>query len=524
MAVERDLQIPMSDGVVLLADRYHPVPPADEPPPIILLRLPYGRRGAFALPFRAMAAAGYQVVVVSVRGTFGSAGEFRPFLQERADGAAVLEWLARQPWFVPNVALAGASYFGMTQWAVARDAPAWVKSMHLGATSSWFRDLVYPGDVLALETMLAWCAGIEVQERGWFSVLRAERSQPAVLAPALQTLPLSKADTAAVGHEVPYWQEWLAHEAREDDYWSAIDFRDAAEVAPPAAMVGGWYDLFLPYQLQDFARLRAAGRTPRLLVGPWTHSSPGALRALVADSLDWAAVHLRGRASSRRSDVRVFVMGTDEWCDLDEWPPPSAPTRYHLRPGFGLGADAPQPSAADFYRYDPADPTPSIGGAGLKAGTSGPQDQRAREDRADVLTYTTDVLLQDLIVIGEVCGEIWLESSLEHTDLVLRLCDVDPSGTSTNISDGIVRLPSPAAEPQPDGTVKVVVPCFPTAMTFRRGHRIRLQVSSGMHPFWARNTGSGEPVATASTLRVADQLVHHDPAHPSALILPVVPA
>lgn len=524
VAVERDLPIPMPDGVVLLADRYHPDPAAGGPAPIILMRLPYGRRGAFGLLFRAMAGAGYQVVVVSVRGTFGSGGDFDPFFQEKSDGAAVLGWLERQPWFVPNVGLAGASYFGMTQWAVAQDAPDWVKSMHLGATSSWFRDLIYPGDVLALETLLSWCASIEVQERGWLSVIRAERALPSVLAPALRTLPLQEADTAAVGHELPYWQEWLQHEARDDDYWSTIDFRDAATVAPPASLVGGWYDLFLPYQLQDFARLRAAGRTARLLVGPWTHSSPRAMKALVQDSLDWAAVNLRGHVSDRRSDVRVFVMGSEQWRDLDAWPPASTPTRYHLHAGLRLGAGASEPSAPDSYRYDPADPTPSIGGAGLKAKTSGPQDNRVREERADVLSYTSDVLEQDVTVIGEVGGEIWFASSLEHTDLVLRLCDVDPTGTSTNVTDGIVRLPSPAAEPQPDGTVKVIVPCFPTAMTFRRGHRIRLQVSSGMHPFWARNPGSGEPVGTAVTLRVADQLVHHDPEHPSAIVLPVVPA
>jgi putative CocE/NonD family hydrolase len=152
---------------------------------------------------------------------------------------------------------------------------------------------------------------------------------------------------------------------------------------------------------------------------------------------------------------------------------------------------------------------------------SGPKDQRALEARPDVLVYTSAVLDRDLEVIGPVQAELFMQSSLEHTDFFARLCDVDASGKSINISDALVRLVPGRPPREPDRTLCVRIDLWPTAHRFKRGHRIRVQVSSGAHPRWARNPGSGEPLATAKTLYVADQTVFHDPAHPSAIILPV---
>jgi len=106
-------------------------------------------------------------------------------------------------------------------------------------------------------------------------------------------------------------------------------------------------------------------------------------------------------------------------------------------------------------------------------------------------------------------------------DVVLRLCDVDPSGRSRNISDGIFRFGPDTTPPAEDGTWCARISLAPTAITFRCGHRIRLQVSSGAHPLFVRNTGSGERLATAARLVATDVEVFHDAAHPSAIELPV---
>jgi putative CocE/NonD family hydrolase len=132
-----------------------------------------------------------------------------------------------------------------------------------------------------------------------------------------------------------------------------------------------------------------------------------------------------------------------------------------------------------------------------------------------VLTYTTGALQADTEVIGEVGAEIWFRSSLPFADVFVRLCDVDPRGRSVNVCDGLASLAGA------DSVIRADVRLWPTAHRFRAGHRIRVQVSSGAFPRYARNTGTGDPHATAVTLRAADQEVYHDAAHPSAIILPV---
>jgi putative CocE/NonD family hydrolase len=208
-------------------------------------------------------------------------------------------------------------------------------------------------------------------------------------------------------------------------------------------------------------------------------------------------------------------MGEEAWRDFPSWPPPGyTPQRFHLASGGVLRAGVPEESSVDSYRYDPADPTPAVGGVRL-AGDSGRVDNTALEARPDVLTYTTPVLEQDVEVIGDVSAEIWFSSSLPHADVFVRLCDVDPDGRSWNVCDGLVSLTG--AQEKQCATVRL----WPTAYRFRRGHRIRVQVSSGAFPRYARNPGTGESRATATTLLAADQTVHSGSAWPSAITLPV---
>jgi hypothetical protein len=214
--------------------------------------------------------------------------------------------------------------------------------------------------------------------------------------------------------------------------------------------------------------------------------------------------------------VRLYVMGEDAWHDFDSWPPRGyAPQRFHLRSGGTLSTEPADESAPDGYRYDPADPTPAAGGARMTRRDNGRVDNTALEARPDVLTYTTGPLDESVEIIGEVSAEIWFRSSLSHADVFVRLCDVDARGRSYNVCDGLVSLSGA------DEITRADVVLWPTAHRFQPGHRIRVQVSSGAFPRYARNPGTGEPHATATDLRAADQSVHHDPAHPSAIILPV---
>ncbi len=282
----------------------------------------------------------------------------------------------------------------------------------------------------------------------------------------------------------------------------------------PVCSIGGWYDIFLPGQLRDFTILQQAGRRPHLVVGPWTHLSVDG--TAVRETIEFGLACARDGRPPDRAPVRLHVMGEEAWRDFDAWPPRGyAPARFHLQPGGALSDRPPGESGPDRYRYNPADPTP-----GGRRSADDPQrrpgrQHRARRRRPDVLTFTTAPLDADTEVIGDVSAEIWFGSSLRYADVFVRLCDVEPGGRSRNVCDGLTSLTGA------DTVTRADVRLWPTAHRFAAGHRIRVQVSSGAFPRYARNPGTGAPRATAARLVAADQAVYHDPEHPSAVILPV---
>jgi uncharacterized protein len=521
--VERDLRIPMDDGVELLADRY--VPGGGGKPPAVLVRSPYGRRGFWGIIFgRLLAERGFQVLLQSCRGTFGSGGTLDPFgPEEHDDGLATVGWMREQSWYPGSFGTVGPSYLGMVQWAIAADAGPDLKAICPQVTSSDFRAPFYAGEAFSLETALSWVHQVAGQERR-FAFARQSQAERK-LRRLFNRLPLRDLDRLATGDHVPYYQDWLAHNDPGDDYWKDRRFTGTLDrVTAPVSMVGGWHDFFLPHQLRDYAALRRAGHEPYLTIGPWRHADQKAVAVWVADAVVWLRAQLLGDRSGLRPDpVRIFVTGAEEWRDLPGWPPDTRPQRWHLQPGGALDTGPPAVSEPDRYTYDPADPTPSLAGPVGLQGTAR-VDNRELEARPDVLTYTSAPLPAELEVFGEVAVDLFVRSSREHTDVFARLCEVGPTGASVNVCDALLRLAPGSPAPEPDGTIRVRFPLWPAAHRFRSGHRLRLQVSSGAHPRYARNTGTGEPLATATTLVAADQQVHHDPGHPSAIILPVAGA
>jgi putative CocE/NonD family hydrolase len=519
--VERRLEAKMADGTVLLADRWYS-PATVRSAPVLLIRSPYGRQ-QFGVLGRIFAERGYQTVVQSVRGTFDSGGRFDPFRQERDDGRATLAWIEEQPWFTGIVGAFGPSYMGLAQWAIVPDAPAYLEALALQITASDVRTAaVYPGGSFSLETGAFWLQQMEFQDKGLTRYLWAMATSRKSLAPAYRTLPLRDADMATFGHRVGFYQDWLDHASPGDPWWDEVNFSPYAALAPPSSHLAGWFDLFLLSQLDDYVRARQAGREARLTVGPWTHSGPGALAAGLRDALEWFDIQLRRRPDrSGRDRVRLFVMGSDRWVDIPEWPPAAQAQRWYMGAGGTLSTSVPADGPPDSYRYDPADPAPGLGGATLDVTLAGSRNQRRREDRPDVLVYTSAPLPRDVTVAGPVEAEIWLRSSRPHFDVFVRLCDVDRSGRSRNISDGMLRVDPYMCRPDPDGVWRIGVRMWPTAMTFRAGHRLRVQLSGSAHPLFARNTGSGEPIGSASLLIPSEHHVFHGGSHPSAITLPV---
>ncbi len=542
VACDRDLRVTMDDGAVLLADRYVASASSHQPQPTVLVRSPYGRRQLFGLIFgRLLAERGLQVLVQSVRGTFGSQGAFSPF-DERADGLATLRWIRAQPWHSERIGMIGPSYLGLVQWALAPDAGDDLAALAIQVSASQFHGQTYLGGSLALETAGSWLVLVAAQERRLapLAMIRGLRRLPSLFA----QLPIGELDARATGDEVAWFREALANPGRDDAYWVARDFAaGVGRVTAPVQLVGGWQDIFLPWMLEDFAALHAAGRAPQLIVGPWTHTSPGMLAAGLHEGLGWLRAHLLGdERLVRPSRVRVFVTGERSgggWRELPGWPPPcTGERRLWLAAGARLqdaepgadhgGGDASGGNAGggdegarggDRYRYDPANPTPSLGGPVLL--TREPVvDNRALEARPDVLAYTGAPLREIVEAIGPVRVELHVRASSPHFDLFARVCDVDPAGASWNVCDALVRVAPGRFDVAADGTTRVAFDLWPIGHRFAAGHRIRLQVSSGAHPRYARNPGTGEDLATATALRPVDVAVLHDSQHPSVLVLP----
>ncbi len=335
-------------------------------------------------------------------------------------------------------------------------------------------------------------------------------------------LPLNQGDHAAAGITVDFYQDWLTHASSEDPWWNSMDHREAvAKVTAPVHLIGGFYDILFLTTLECYRLLREAGQNPYMTIGPWTHGAPNMQPVMMNETLIWLRANMLNDTSGlRKNPVRLYVMGKNLWKEFAAWPPVGyPPQRWYLQASGVLAKSLPSGSEPDRFRYDPADPTPSIGGSSLTL-NSGPRDNRPLEARKDVLVYTSQPLEQDLEVIGPLRVELYVKSSLQHTDFFARLCDVAPSGKSINLSDGIVRLNPGRFTAAADGIQKVEIELWPTATSFLKDHHIRLIVSSGAHPRFARNPGNGEPLATATMLIPADQMIFHDQDHPSAIILP----
>jgi hypothetical protein len=270
--------------------------------------------------------------------------------------------------------------------------------------------------------------------------------------------------------------------------------------------------------------IRAAGVEARLIVGPWLHAEPGELKAITQSDISWLRHHLSGAPAPAGPRVRVYLQQAGTWLDFEDWPPPATHAVYYLRPDGGLTLDAePGDQAPASFVYDPADPTPTAGGPVLQP--PGKQvDNAAIEARADVLTYTSEPAGADQDVVGPVSARIYVRASLDHADVFVRLCDVDEKGVSRNVVDGIRRLspqtmPAADVEVGADGVLTVDLALYPTAYRIRAGHRLRVQVSGGAFPRYARNHGTGEPFGAAITTRRCRFEIFADAEHRACVVL-----
>ena len=569
LTIEKHLQVPMRDGVLLATDVYRPA--GVGPFPVVMMRLPYNKEQPVLLflagDILRVAQAGYAVVVQDCRGTWASEGEFSPYFQEAEDGADAIAWAAAQAWSTGAVGMMGASYYGATQWLAATQAPPALKAIApFITTDQYFEKWTYQGGAFQLGFMLQWASvtfgvaeAVRRFMRGAGDAAGVGSAIGAADAVAANYWHLPLCELPEVANLTPYVKDWLAH-PDYDDYWrAAAPCEHYENITTPALNFGGWYDLFLGGTLANYAAMK--GRTPqKLVIGPWVHGYNGGVYPArnfglmahdgVADvtamQTRWFDHFLKGEANGVLDEppVKIFVMGPDVWREEADWPLPDTDwQQWYLhsagsagtKPADGvLARTTPDKEPADSYLYDPRNPVPTVGGASFLPGlfiaaNAGPRDQREVEQRADVLCYTSEVLTADMEVTGPVRLVLYVSSSAMDTDFTGKLVDVHPDGTALILTDGILRARyreslSTQKLMTPGEVYRLEIDLVATANVFFAGHRIRLEVSSSNFPRFDRNTNSGGVIAqeTEADFVRATNTVWHDAVRASHLILPVI--
>lgn len=492
----------MRDGVVLVADHYRPRTPT--PAGTLLVRGPYGRGYPVSVLFGSVyAARGYHVIVQSVRGTFGSGGDFEPFRNEIADGADTAAWLREQRWFTGSFGTIGVSYLGFTQWALMADPPPEMAAAVIAVGPHDVSGPRWGSGSFGLNDFLGWSFGVAHQEdpgrlRGIVRQLRTRR----MVARATAGLPVGEAGRALLGERARWFESWLEHPHHDDPFWAPLQLHAALErTEVPVLLLTGWQDLFIEQTLAQYERLRRRDVPVAITIGSWGHSDilRKAAPTVLRESLAWLNAYVAKNVRAQRYPVRIHV-NNGSWVDLQGWPPAMPEQVRYLQPGGRLGdAIPPDTAPASTFTYDPTDPTPTIGGR-LLSPDGGYRSDTKLAVRRDVLSFTGDALAQELFVVGSPVLDLAHSCDNPHNDLFVRLSEVDAKGRSRNVSDGF------HGGTRDSGAVTIELDAI--AHRFRAGSRIRVLVAGGSHPRFARNLGTGEPLRTGRRLRPATHTVH----------------
>ncbi|MGI5240708.1 CocE/NonD family hydrolase [Dactylosporangium sp. CA-139066] len=504
-AVHANLRLAAGDGTALATDVYLP---QQTPALVVVTRTAYDR-SAHLHEGLGWARRGYAFVVQDVRGRYGSDGVWRPYRAERADGAALADWVAAQPWCDGRLVPLGGSYSAYTAWTMAVERPDLIAGLiSLGPAMGLARVKYDRSGILRLAEHAAW----------WLERAEARTSRTGLAAAMfaaepglLRHLPVAALPERMWAH-LEQWTDTIDagpdHEPPE-----AVTDAELAKVGAPTLHVGGWYDLLLPETLHQWARV---GGDRTLVIGPWDHDLCWSSATLVGarehgpDSrvepgrlmLDWLGRTLGGGPPA--SEARIFDLGTRRWRTSTDWPPPTNACTWYTGAGGNLTPALPG-DGTDRYRYDPHDPYPSADPGA---------DRAALQDRSDAVRYTTEPLRAPVTIAGAATVTLYAATDADGTDFVARLLECRPDGRVLALAQGAVDTGRASAPYRVD--------LDPVAVTVPAGARLRLEITSSDFPHLARHLGSGFDRYHATTVRAAEQTIRSGAACPTAVTIPVL--
>jgi putative CocE/NonD family hydrolase len=578
-----DIMVPMRDGVRLATDVYRPTregKPLADRRPVVLIRTPYNKGNGQSGDGKYFASHGYVVVIQDTRGRYQSEGVWHWLTDDGPDGVDCCAWIAQQPWSNGRIGMMGTSYVGGTQHAVAMAGSPHLKTViPVDAVSNMGRQSMRNAGAFEMRfwnwiMLNAGKGSNAAQDPGTAAVLAEmakERHE------YLKLLPLRPGTTPL--KLAPEYEAWLVEAMRHganDAFWEQNNIVDFPERYSdiPVYLVGGWYDSWAGNTTANYMALAPRLKSDvYLIMGPWVHGAQGSFahgqisfgrEAAIDDPLGWRRIwfdhYLKeerkeiGTAAPFESKVRIFVMGTGDgrkddqgrlqhggyWRNEQEWPlARAASTRFYFHPQGKLATAEPI-ARGDLDRstsltFDPANPVPTIGGnisTGSDILLQGAWDQRGGPHvwnwqkpiplsaRNDVLVFQTEL-------------KLWISSTAVDTDFTAKLIDIYPpsgdfpGGFDLNIGDGIARarFRETLREEkllEPGEVYPLTIKLYPTSNVFKRGHRIRVDLSSSNFPRFDVNPNTGEPLAQNRRSQTCVNTIHHDAEHPSHIVLPVV--
>jgi len=539
-----EIGIPMRDGIELAADVYLPAQES-RPAPAILQSTPYDKSQSIFFKNEAQffQQHGYAVIVHDVRGRGKSEGRWRAFVNDGPDTHDAIEWVACQNWCTGKVGTTGLSYAGWTQWAAAAEMPPHLSCMiSTSAAGRWQQEIPYSYGVFQL--YFGWWVYLVrrritemhgLQEYDWEAIL--------------QTLPISDIGEfmSPVGET---WQDMLDHDTL-DAHWRSLRFDDCyADIDIPCLHVTGWYDMedlmgaFHHYE--NMIAKSPARRNQRLIVGPWSHincrwphSDYGGLEFGSEAAIDMDYVHLRwfdywlkGIQNGVPDDVAVtiFEPGKNSWLYTDRWPLAVTEKLFFLHFDGEAGNLSSAPPSIDeprqTYLYDPTNPAPTQMDVKKYPLEDIPLDQTIVELRPDVLIYSSEILVTELVLSGWPHLEVYAMSDCDDTEWHVKITDVHPDGRSMKVTQGCLRAsyrdslekPSPL---EPDRIYRFDIELWPTHHIFLPGHCVRVTITSSDFPWFARSMNCFGKIADLAEPIAAKNSIFHTPIYPSCLKFPV---
>ncbi|MEZ5939054.1 MAG: CocE/NonD family hydrolase [Hyphomonadaceae bacterium] len=505
----------MRDGVKLAGNLY--LPKGKGPFPCVVTRTPYGKDEMYKDPRGAegYTANGYAFLVQDVRGKGRSEGFYQAFVNDRDDGYDTVEWMAQQPWCNGKVGITGPSAMGITGNLAAISNPPHLAAAFVIVAPTSLTNASFIGGAFKQKDSGDWSRDQGIAED------------------VIQKRAASYPDSAE---------------------WAALDIRRNADfIDIPIYNLGGWYDIFNEGNVRNFMYLQDHGSkgargNQKLEMGPFGHGElsgdmeypdGGGLRGNPTE-IRWFDYWLKGVDNGIMDEppVKAYMMASarkgavsskNRWMEFGAWPPAPETAQYFLHADGTLSMKAPsEMSASKTYTFDPANPVPSIGGANLTF-ERGPMDQRPIGERSDYLRFQTPVLDKDVAIAGPVTMNLWAATDGPDTDFMVKLVDVYPDGYEAIVLDSALR--TRYRDGREIDEIKMMTPGKPeqlsidlwdTAITFEKGHRIAVHITSSNYPRFDLNPNTGENPGPNAKPRAAKNTVYFDATKPSSLDLPVI--